>query len=240
MIKITSSDDVKRLGTILCVWAHPDDETFTAGGILATAVQNGQRVVCVTATRGEVGIQDAKRWPPEQLGAIRERELLSALKTLGVKEHFFLDYLDGTCHEISDDVAAKRIEEHIEACLPNSILTFGPDGLTGHPDHKAVSHWTTLAAQSSQARLYYYVEEEEQYEKYMKELDKHFNIYCMIDKPPISAAANCEIALKLTPKLVQKKCAALKAMPSQTESMFSKVPPEFMRAALRYECFVRA
>lgn len=237
---ITSPDDVKRLGTILCVWAHPDDETFAAAGILAAAANNGQRVVCLTATRGEAGVQNAKRWPPAQLGAIRERELLSALKTLGIKEHFFLDYLDGACHEISDGAAAKRIAGHIEACLPNSILTFGPDGLTGHPDHKAVSRWTTLAAQGSQAQLYYFVEEEKQYEQYMKELDKRFNIYFMIDKPPTRAAADCEIALKLTPKLVQKKCAALKVMPSQTEGMFGKVPPEFLHAALSQECFVRA
>src|SRR4249919_2707816 len=51
-------------GTILSVWAHPDDETYLAAGLMAAAVQAGQRVVCVTATRGELGSTDPDRWPP--------------------------------------------------------------------------------------------------------------------------------------------------------------------------------
>ncbi len=46
MKQIHNFEDIKKLGTILSVWAHPDDETFTCGGILATAVKNGQQVVC--------------------------------------------------------------------------------------------------------------------------------------------------------------------------------------------------
>ena len=48
-----TSDDVAELGTILGIWAHPDDEAYLSGGLMALARDNGQRVVCVTATRGE-------------------------------------------------------------------------------------------------------------------------------------------------------------------------------------------
>ena len=63
-------DDIRELGTILSVWAHPDDEAYLCGGIMAMATAAGSRVVCVTATRGELGVTDALRWPPEQLPAI--------------------------------------------------------------------------------------------------------------------------------------------------------------------------
>ena len=50
--------DIRELGTIVSVWAHPDDEAYLCGGIMATATAAGSRVVCVTATRGELGVTD--------------------------------------------------------------------------------------------------------------------------------------------------------------------------------------
>src|SRR3990170_4015266 len=57
-----------ELGTILGVWAHPDDETYLTAGLMARAVRNGSRVVCITATRGEGGSMDEEGWPPETMG----------------------------------------------------------------------------------------------------------------------------------------------------------------------------
>ena len=64
--------DPSGLGTILGVWAHPDDEGYLSAGIMAAAVDAGNRVMCVTATRGEAGSLDHGKWPPETLGAVRE------------------------------------------------------------------------------------------------------------------------------------------------------------------------
>jgi len=64
--------DTAALGTILGIWAHPDDDIFLSAGLMATAVRNGQRVVDVTATRGEGGSMDEDRWPPETMGEVRE------------------------------------------------------------------------------------------------------------------------------------------------------------------------
>ena len=58
-----------ELGTVLGVWAHPDDETYLSAGLMAQAVRDGDRVVCITATRGEGGSLDEERWPPETMGA---------------------------------------------------------------------------------------------------------------------------------------------------------------------------
>jgi LmbE family N-acetylglucosaminyl deacetylase len=85
-----------ELGTILGVWAHPDDEAYLTAGIMARAVRNGSRVVCVTATRGEGGSMDEEKWPPESMGEVRTKELGRSLQILGVDEHVWLDMRTST------------------------------------------------------------------------------------------------------------------------------------------------
>lgn len=80
---------VAQLGTTVCVWAHPDDESYLSGGLMAALRDAGQRVVCVTATRGEVG-DSSGALDREVLGKVRERELSAALVALGVVEHLWL------------------------------------------------------------------------------------------------------------------------------------------------------
>src|SRR5438874_5066375 len=89
-----TGDTNLALGTVLGVWAHPDDETYLAAGIMAQAVRDGSRVVCVTATRGEGGSMDEERWPSATMGEVREKELLRGLEILGVTEHGFLEMQD--------------------------------------------------------------------------------------------------------------------------------------------------
>jgi len=102
---VNTSDDVAALGTILGVWAHPDDEAYLSGGLMALARDNGQRVVCVTATRGERGTPDPVAWPPERLAEERTRELARCLSILGVEEHHWLGYRDGGCAGADHDPA---------------------------------------------------------------------------------------------------------------------------------------
>ncbi len=243
MQPLHTPQDIKQLGTILSVWAHPDDETFSCAGIMAAAVQNGQRVICVTATRGEAGVQDAERWPPDQLATIREHELDEALAVMGVAEHFWLGYPDGGCGTVSLTEGAGRIGEFIRQYQPDTILTFGPDGMTGHPDHCAISAWATAAAAVADKRpaVYYAVEEKDRYERYLKAADERFDIYFNIDQPPVMSADKCAIALQLTPELCQIKRKALEAMPSQTEGMLAYFGnQEHFNAVFCLETFVAA
>jgi hypothetical protein len=92
--------DISDLGTVLGVWAHPDDETFLTAGLMALARAGGYRVVCATATRGEHGTDDPDRWPPARLGRLREYELAAALAALDVQ---------------GKPRRAERIAEHSEA-----------------------------------------------------------------------------------------------------------------------------
>ena len=74
---IGSGSDVGALGTILGIWAHPDDEAYLSGGLMALARDTGSRVVCVTATRGELGTPDPRAWPPDIASSVtRERGAL--------------------------------------------------------------------------------------------------------------------------------------------------------------------
>src|SRR4249919_3313526 len=109
-------------GTILSVWAHPDDETYLAAGLMVAAVRAGQRVVCVTATRGELGSPDPERWPPgEVLAAVRTAELERALEHLGVTEHHWLDYPDGGCAEVDESEAVGRLRALLQDVRPEHV-----------------------------------------------------------------------------------------------------------------------
>ena len=123
---------------------------------MALARDDGQRVVCVTATRGERGTPDPVAWPPDRLAAERTHELARCLDVLGVCEHHWLGYRDGECAGADRDAAVARLCAVLDDVRPDTVLTFGPDGITGHPDHRTVSAWAGAAvdrAAPSGARL---------------------------------------------------------------------------------------
>lgn len=234
--------DVKELGTILALCAHPDDETFCYGGTLAAATANGQTVICVTATRGEGGVQDPAKWPPTTLGKTREDELQAALKVLGVQEHFWLDYSDGSCNTVQDETAAQKILALVHHYRPDTILTFGSDGLTGHPDHQTVSRWADLVAKQLDKKpaIYHVVTIDDLYEKYLRQADERLNMYFNIDQPVLKRPTECDFVLELTPELQRTKCRALWVMPSQTANMKAAFDEDFWCKAFSVEAFVRA
>src|SRR5688572_3406809 len=104
---------VQDLGTILSVWAHPDDETYLAGGVMAAARVNQQRVVCVVATAGEHGTTDPLTWPPDRLRRERTNEAAAAMAVLGVAEHHILGFPDGDLNA-ADESGIRRIEQLID------------------------------------------------------------------------------------------------------------------------------
>ena len=93
-------------------------------------------MVVVTATPGEHGTSDPIAWPPQKLARHRRRELQSALAAVGVHELTILGFEDGRL-EFEDGTAL--IAQAIADVQPEVIVTFGPDGMTNHPDHRAIS-----------------------------------------------------------------------------------------------------
>ena len=131
---------------LLGVFAHPDDETFCAGGTLARYAHEGCESMVVSATRGEAGqIRDATQAIRRTLGEVRERELQAACTALGVDHVKCLDYRDGTLIEADGDELRGVVLDLLAEFSPDVVITFGDDGAYGHPDHITISHATTDA-----------------------------------------------------------------------------------------------
>ncbi len=137
-----------RSQRLLGIFAHPDDEVFCAGGVLARWTAGGNEAMIVSATRGEAGqIQDAAAATRHTLGAVRERELRVACERLGVYEVECLDHPDGRLREVDEAILTHEVAARIRAFDPAVVITFGPDGGYGHPDHIAISAATARAFQ---------------------------------------------------------------------------------------------
>ena len=137
--------------SLLAVHAHPDDESITMGGTLARYSAEGVRTTLVTATRGEVGeILDKELDPKEaapRLASIRELELRSAVKILGVSELVFLGYEDSgmaglprnrdkqVFWQADEEEAVGRLIEVVRRVRPQVMTTYNEVGGYGHPDH---------------------------------------------------------------------------------------------------------
>lgn len=239
---LRTTDDLQRLGTILFVAAHPDDESFLAGGILAAAVANGQTVIVYTATRGEAGVQNERKWPSATLGGQRSEELEAGLRELGVETSYVFDFADGGLADIPPAKALDTLWPVLAKHQPDTILTFGADGLTGHPDHTAVSGWVDRAAHvtDKHAHIYHAVVSPYDYEHYLKQLSEKINLFFNIDQPPLCPTSDCAIAFSLPDAVLSQKIRALQAMPSQTEKMFQVISKQAICKAFGRECFVRA
>src|SRR5262245_35489906 len=134
---------------LMAVLAHPDDESLGFGGTFARYAHEGVETYLVTATRGEAGRyrgqRDGNHPGPEALGKIREAELRAAAAVLGIREVSWLDYHDGQLDRVDAVEAVQRIVTHLRRVRPAVVMTLGPDGAYGHPDHIAISQFTTAA-----------------------------------------------------------------------------------------------
>ena len=129
---------------LLAVFAHPDDETLGLGSTLARYAAEGVETYLVCATRGERGWYESEGPDPglEQVGRIREGELQCAAGQLAIHEVGFLGYIDGDVDQASPAEIIGKIASHIRRIRPQVVVTFGPDGAYGHPDHIAISQFT--------------------------------------------------------------------------------------------------
>ncbi len=135
-------------GPILLVFAHPDDETSSVGGTTAKYTERGVSVDLICATRGEKGTRlDV---PPEvDTATARERGLRAAADITGIRSIYLLGYMDGDLEKVDTSEIANRIVNIMREVQPEVVITFGPDGISGHPDHKAISKATTVAFEMS-------------------------------------------------------------------------------------------
>lgn len=142
----TSVNASRRPPRVLGIFAHPDDETLCAGGTFAKYASAGAEVRVVSLTKGGAGqIRDASAATRSTLRAVREKELDAAGDELGLTETRCLDHPDGGLSEIDSQVLVGLAAELLSEIDPDVVITFGPDGFSGHPDHIAVGAAVTTA-----------------------------------------------------------------------------------------------
>jgi LmbE family N-acetylglucosaminyl deacetylase len=231
--------------TLLGVWAHPDDEAYLSTGLMASAVDAGWRVVVATATQGEIGTDDPEGCPPELLAQIRADELAESLRVVGVTEHRWLrtahPLIDGRLCAVPEDDGVGAVARLITGVRPDLVVTFGPDGLTGHSDHRTVSRWVTRAwdRTGTDADLWYAALTPDFLDRW-GELCTEQSVW-MDGGPPEPVDARDLVHVQVcTGRLMERKYAALAAHTSQTAGLIARVGEQQYREWWSTEAFVRA
>jgi LmbE family N-acetylglucosaminyl deacetylase len=230
---------VGELGRILSIWAHPDDETFLAGGIMAAAVANGQPVTCVCATAGELGTSDPVAWPPERLGRVRRWEAAAAMAVLGVTDHRFLGLPDGGLAATDPAGPVDTLTTVITDLAPDTILTFGPDGMTFHSDHQTVSAWVAQAWHRAgrPGRVLQAVMSEEHVTTWGEEYER-WGVFMSDERPVGHPVDKLAIHVRLAGTPLDQKMAALSAMYTQIAPSIALVGEDRFRTLNDEESFV--
>jgi LmbE family N-acetylglucosaminyl deacetylase len=153
--------------TLLCVHAHPDDESSSTGGVLRTYADSGVRTVLVTCTDGALGDStdgnkpDADGHEPGEVAAHRESELREAARILGVRRLELLGFADsgmegwpqndapGSFWSTPVDEAATRLVPILLEERPQVVVTYDENGFYGHPDHIQANRITRAALHAS-------------------------------------------------------------------------------------------
>ena len=137
-------------------FAHPDDETVLAGGTACRYAAAGVKVAVSIATRGEVGRRgDPPVCTVDALPAVREAELRAAAAILGLDDVVLLGYRDRELAAAPPEAVREQLVRLLRAHRPRVVITFDPNGTNLHPDHVAISRFTTDAiAAAADARWF--------------------------------------------------------------------------------------
>jgi len=154
LLGATSVDAQQGSRVILAVFAHPDDET-TVSPVLARYAREGAKVYLAIATKGEKGTNEHAGIPAgEPLARVRREEIACACKQLGIETPILFELNDGELGAITNPLGqniqavADNVEKLIAKVNPQVVITWGPEGGYGHPDHRLVSDAVTQVVQS--------------------------------------------------------------------------------------------
>ena len=144
---MTTTNHNNKPFTWLGVFGHPDDETSASAGTMVKWIEAGNEVYIATATNGEEGTlgtggQVIER---ENLGSVREAELRENLSMYGANPPFLLRYRDQDLDKEDPHILSLKVLDIIHLVQPDIIVTFGPSGISNHPDHIAIHKATILA-----------------------------------------------------------------------------------------------
>ncbi|MCA9829557.1 MAG: PIG-L family deacetylase [Dehalococcoidia bacterium] len=129
---------------LLAVMPHPDDEAYAIAGTVAIATAAGWEVAIHCASSGERGKRhDGGPTDPDSVARARESELRRSCEYIGANEPYCWRLPDGLLRDAPTQ--SPRLQALIRGGAPDVIVTLGPDGAYGHPDHIAVHRWVVDA-----------------------------------------------------------------------------------------------
>ncbi len=222
MVSVASSPSALGLGNgLLIVVAHPDDESFGAGGVAALLSAQGVPVHILIATDGDAGeITVPELDTPEaraNLGKLRREEAKAAAAVVGAEEVRFLGHRDGGLSRVDPARLISQIARSFAELQPAVVVTFGPDGIYGHPDHLAISAATTRAfadAPAGPSRLFYLAMTEDRARQLNDEtgpIEIEGVTYAFTGRPPNDVTTTVDIRT-----VVERKFDALACHRTQT------------------------
>jgi LmbE family N-acetylglucosaminyl deacetylase len=227
-----------ELGTVLGIWAHPDDECYLMAGTALLAAASGSHVACITATAGEAGVTSEDiRWPRDQLADIRRAELANGLAVLGITDHAWLGLPDGGLASVDPAVGVALLCEAVDRIRPDTVLTFGPDGVTGHPDHIVVGDWAERAAEEvmgGRCRVLASTKTKDWVDAFA-----HVNAEVFESGPTCTPPDQLALEVRLTEDMLDRKLRALAAQPSQTAALVAWMGEATYRSWVATEYWVR-
>jgi LmbE family N-acetylglucosaminyl deacetylase len=131
---------------LLCITAHPDDESGAFGGTLALYADRGVEVSVVCLTAGTAARNRGTARTDDELAELRAAELLLSCEFLGIRNCEVLNYPDGKLDRANFHEVVGVLVEKIRRLRPHVVVSFAPDGgLTGHPDHAMAGTFATQA-----------------------------------------------------------------------------------------------
>jgi LmbE family N-acetylglucosaminyl deacetylase len=253
--------------TLMAVHAHPDDESSSTGGVLASCADEGIRTVLVTCTNGEFGDTPSGVKPGEDghdeqaVAQIRLAELREACKHLAVTELELLGYHDSGmpdwdykdrpdafCNVPQDEVAA-RIGGLIEKFRPQVVITYDDNGAYQHPDHVHASRCAqaAVAATGIPQKLYLTAMRRSDWRKLwdaLREAGVEVPDVRTFDEQALRQIEESERRITtnvdIRPVLERKRAALLSHASQIRESWFSKIPPGIGDQVFGRESFIRA
>jgi LmbE family N-acetylglucosaminyl deacetylase len=223
------------------IWPHPDDEAYLSAGLMARMTDAGRPTTVLTLTRGEKGTADPADFDQPHFAARREQELRASLAEIGVGDVRLLDHRDGECDLVDHEIAISRIAEEIDDVRPDAVITFGPDGITGHRDHRIVSGWVTEAWRRVGAGDLLYATMTDDFVTRNAALHERIALSAdrCADGPATSQIAEIALVCELSEAELDRKRRALGHHASQTRPLAALMGEERYRRWWRTEWFRR-
>jgi LmbE family N-acetylglucosaminyl deacetylase len=227
---------------LLAVFAHPDDESMGAAGLLCRHTRAGVPVHLICATRGALGWMGKPAGArPEDLPEIRTGELEQAAQVLGLAGVTLWDYPDGGVEASDQAEITSRLLDEIRRFRPDAIVGWGPDGGYGHPDHICIGRCTDAAVASlpeaERPALYHMV-----IDQWL--VDAYKDIISLVsdatDSLPL-VASEVDLVVDLTDAELDTKQRAIECHQSQQEDwrVAVKGRPDLLRRGYGHEPYAR-